>query len=492
MSDKTDTEVKKRNKKKNEWTPGRILTTIIIAVLALLMVGGLYYFLVIIRQNTDDSTVYGYYNKEAVKYEPYNVFSETINGDTSFQTASEHEDSTQMIYSFYSAYQQQLIFQAVNQMAKKAGIGFSNDLVNKTIVDSGVYSTNGTGYDDEVYRNTRAQQRQVIRTFYEKNYPYTVVVEDIQTPNLTQVEKDVIGEIADNTRSFEYFVIDYHVYPDYLAQDYDISSMTKNIDEEGNEIEPTVDEIKEYIFQNEPELIKAYIDENVLASALSLAETNFEEAADIYSSGITTVENAAVNVSSSSYIYGVSARDSLGKLNSVYTEDLAKELHSAELGHVFSPIELSNSEGYLIVRVTAVRGDSLHSDLSASEETEQESETTEQTAEQEEPSYSSRSISEFLFEVNGALNIYGDMRNAVLGSEKHENLALPKIIDLVDKIIQNNRLLKNNSTNVSESSESSESTESTENTTSAENPINTEATTETTVEDDAEVITTAE
>ena len=332
------------NKKKSDWSVKKVLTTIIIAVLALLMVGSLYYIIILVQQDKDESNVFGHYNGEAIKYEAGSAFYNSLNGNQDYITAATNGDAQGIYQAWYQAYQTEVVYTALKQMAEEAGIVVPQSLVDEMIVGSGLYASEDGSktFDEEVYKAASQADRSVTYQYYTKLFPYFVVVNDYQTVLASDFEKNFVTELAKNTRSFDYYVVGSNVYPDDLALAYDISEMPV---EEGKEA--SLEEIKAYIFAKEPETVKPYIEEAVAKISSGIS---FEDAAENIASGVIEVENAVNNVGGSTYFYNdVRSADPEGYLAAAMNIDLAKELYNAEAGYETDPIEVNGS--YIVVRV---------------------------------------------------------------------------------------------------------------------------------------------
>ena len=216
-----ETKPKKAKKDSEPWTAKRIITTVIIAILALLMIGGLYYIIIMISQSkSEDSNAWGYYNGKAIKIETNNVFYNTLMNDSDLQTAYTNGDYSTMMQSYYSAYQQQVIFTAITEDAETAKIAAPQELVNDLIISSGIYNDDDGNFSEETYKSTAEASRILINSYYTSLYPYQVVLSDYSSAIVSDAEKNFVCALAGKTRSFEYFVVDYNAYPDDLAAEY--------------------------------------------------------------------------------------------------------------------------------------------------------------------------------------------------------------------------------------------------------------------------------
>ncbi len=216
-----ETKPKKAKKDSEPWTVKKILTTVIIAILALLMIGSLYYIIVMISQSkSENANAWGYYDGEAIKIETNNVFYNTLMSDSNFQTAYASGDYSTIMQSYYSAYQQQVIFTAISKDAKAAKIATPQKLVDQMILDAGVYNDEDGNFSEEVYKGTADANKILVNSYYTSLYPYQVVLSDYASAIVADEEKDFVEELASKTRSFDYFVVDYKAYPNELAAEY--------------------------------------------------------------------------------------------------------------------------------------------------------------------------------------------------------------------------------------------------------------------------------
>lgn len=344
MSDKDLKSDISLEKKKEPWTAKRVITTIIIVALALLMIGGSYYIIIMIRQSNDNGNVFGYYDGQPIKYEAGTVFAANIN-QSDYSTAIMNNDFNSLWSIWYSAYQNEIVYQAMNKAGKEAGIIAVPELVNKLIIDSGVYSDGTNSFSEEVYKSTQVSLRNSQYNYMENIYPYQMVMKDLYDTKVSSRELQTVSELSSKGRSFDYIVIDYNVYPDSLASEYDISAMEKSTDENGNTIEPTLSEIKAYIFKNNPELVTSYIDEAVAA----VASMDFDSATKDYKN--VTIDSASNNIGKSSFLMGLEYADAEGYLNKAASSDeaLSRTLFTEAEGYVTDPISVDGA--YIIVRV---------------------------------------------------------------------------------------------------------------------------------------------
>ena len=212
---------KETNKKKEPMTVKKIITILIIAVLAMLMVGGVYYIIVMVAQSrADKANAWGYYDGEAITIEQNNVFYNTLVNDSNLQTAYLNGDYQTLYDSYYGAYQAQVVYTALSKEAEKAKIVAPQTLVNELILRAGVYNGEDGNFSQEVYNSaTEAEKAQVV-TYYTNYYPYNLVLSDLQSTVVSEKELEFVAKVSENSRTFEYFIIDYNIYPDDLTIAY--------------------------------------------------------------------------------------------------------------------------------------------------------------------------------------------------------------------------------------------------------------------------------
>jgi hypothetical protein len=211
----------KKKEKKEPMSFKKLITIIIIAVLALLMVGGVYYVVVLISQDkAEKASAWGSYDGKDVRIENNNVFYNTLMNDSNLQNAYLSGDYNTMLSSYYNAYQAQVVFQALDQEAQDAGIVAPQKLVDQLILKSGVYNDADGNFSEEVFDASSDAQKTQINNFYTNYYPYSVVLADLQSTIISEKEMDFVVQLARDTRTFDYFVINYNAYPDDLAKAY--------------------------------------------------------------------------------------------------------------------------------------------------------------------------------------------------------------------------------------------------------------------------------
>ena len=222
MADKNLKAVESKSKAKKEpMSFKKVLTIIIIAILAVLMLGGIYYIVLMFQQSKSENlNAWGFYDGEPILLESNSVFYNTLANDSSLTTAYLNGDYNSLLSSYYTAYQAQVVYTAVSKEAEKAGILTSQDLINDMILTAGVYSDENGNFSEDVFNSATESEKVAINNYYTSYYPYNQVLVDLQLAIVSEKEKEFINQIGSSTREFDYFIIDFHAYPDELAQAY--------------------------------------------------------------------------------------------------------------------------------------------------------------------------------------------------------------------------------------------------------------------------------
>ncbi len=222
-----EVESKQKKSKKEPMSLKKIITIVVIAVLALLMVGGFSYVMVLVSQSkAEKESAWGSYDGEDIRIENNNVFYNTLMSDTNLQTAYLSGDYNTMLSSYYNAYQAQVLFLALSKEAKQAGIVAPQELVNKLIIRNGIYNGEDGNFSEEKFNAASESEKLNVNNFYTSYYPYTVVLSDLQSTIVGNNEQNFVVQMSEDSRTFDYFVVDYNAYPDNLAADYGAQNTT--------------------------------------------------------------------------------------------------------------------------------------------------------------------------------------------------------------------------------------------------------------------------
>lgn len=222
VSSANDKELKavesKKKANKEPLTFKKIITIVIIVILALLMVGGFSYALTMINQSKAEAkSTWGSYNGESIMLENNNVFYNTLVNNENFQQAYLSGDYNTLMSIYSQAYQQQVIHTALSQEAKEAGIVAPQDIVDDMILAAGVYNDADGNFSAENYKAASEANKLQVNNYYKALVPYNTVIGDLQSAVISKAETEFVGDIAGMVRNFEYFVVNYNVYPEEKA-----------------------------------------------------------------------------------------------------------------------------------------------------------------------------------------------------------------------------------------------------------------------------------
>ena len=214
-------DAKKEKAAKKPFSVKNFIVKIIIVILALLMVGSAYYIVILLTSDkSEEQASYGSYDGENILLEYNNVFYNTLMSDENFQNAYSTGDYNSLWTSYYQAYQSQVMYIALTKLAKKAGITAPQALVNKAIIESGVYNDENGSFSEDVYKSTDATVRSNTEGYFRTILPYQTVLNDIFTTVTSAQEKAFVSELAGEARNFSYFAVDYNSYPDEKAKEF--------------------------------------------------------------------------------------------------------------------------------------------------------------------------------------------------------------------------------------------------------------------------------
>jgi hypothetical protein len=148
--------------------------------------------------------VFGTYGKEKIEYAYGNYFYEQYQNYANQYKTSANTSAEQVAYQIWkNAYDSTVIYTALNQMAKKAGIIASNAVVNRRIIDSGYYNVDGK-FDAATYNKATTEQKASIEKSVRESLAPSIVYNDISTVLTSNAEQDYVAAMADNSRTFQY------------------------------------------------------------------------------------------------------------------------------------------------------------------------------------------------------------------------------------------------------------------------------------------------
>jgi peptidyl-prolyl cis-trans isomerase D len=207
------TKFKQKGKEKISF--GRIITYVILALIAIALI-----FSVVLpsfsRQGQASSITFGTLDGKPIEFRYGNYFYRQYQN-----LAQQNKGSSDAVaYQIWrGAFENTVIYTALNKMAVDVGYKVTDEKLNQAIIDSGAYNRDGK-FDTKLYEQTPADRKKTVKQQIEENLPLEAVMNDISSLLTASGELDYIMSIGDKSRSFEYALFDYSLYPDALATNY--------------------------------------------------------------------------------------------------------------------------------------------------------------------------------------------------------------------------------------------------------------------------------
>lgn len=247
-------------KSKRKITPGWVFGMIVLLLIAVSFVLAPA-IQAIIGPTNADGIVFGKYGKEDIKYAYGNYFYDQVQNYGS-QYSNSGGDPTQTLYQVWkSAYDSTVLYTAVNQLASKAGIIASDEVVNRAIIDSGAYNKDDK-FDVELYQKATAESKASVEKSVRRSVPYQIVIDDIGSALSSSAEADYVAKMASEGRTFNYVDINASLYPDENASAYALQN-------------------KQLFYSMDLSIISVETEDEAktLSSAIASGEKSFEEVA---------------------------------------------------------------------------------------------------------------------------------------------------------------------------------------------------------------------
>lgn len=276
----------------------------------------------VLGKRNQSNLVFGTYGKEDISYAYNNYFYDQVQHYAD-QYKGLQSDPTQALYQIWkSAYDSTVVYTAVGQLAKQAGIQVNSDVLNRAIIDSGVYHKDGK-FDVDTYQKATAERKSAIESSIRRNLPYQMVMTDISSVIASEAEREYVGSMAATVRDFSYLLFDSSLYPNEEAIAYAL----------GNK----------------------QLFESVELSIISLGSAeDAEEVASSLRSGLYSFEEAARERSLDMYASGdgyIGTIPFFAITPNFRYEDEASALLSASTGSIVGPFETNG--GWAVYRVMA-------------------------------------------------------------------------------------------------------------------------------------------
>jgi hypothetical protein len=269
----------------------------------------------VIGKKQGTGLVFGTYGKEKIQYAYGNYFYDQYQNYANQYKTSSSTNTEQVVYQIWkSAYDSTVLYTALNQMAKKAGIIASSAVVNRRIIDGGYYNVDGK-FDLATFNKATTEQKTDIEKSVKESLIPSIVANDVGSVLSSTAEQEYVAAMADNSRTFQYAAFDASLYPDEDAASYAVKN---------------------------PQLFYSIDLSTISADSKESAQTIL----DSINNGDKTFEEAALSESKDAY---AAKNGKVGKLyffqisSNFKNVDDAQQLFSAEPGKPFGPVEGPNS-----------------------------------------------------------------------------------------------------------------------------------------------------
>lgn len=309
----------KKGSKKSLWWFLGVIILVLISITFILPQTGLF--------NKDQSSYvsFGSYDGKKIELEPNSFFYFNLNNVyNQYVQAYGEENVGQFMYNiYYTAFQNSLINEDFQSLAKKAGFEASNKEISNAVVNNGFYSDGTSNFSQDVYNKAADSQKSQIVAWMEAYVPFATVQSDINNVKISQSEQKFISSLSEDRRSFEYLRVDALSYPDEEATNYY---------EENANLFNTVNLISA-TYATEEEATEAMV--KIANGTLTMTEA-VESSIDAFKSNEGKMEN----------IYRYFFDNYLAS----YKPEMVDEIYSAEKNSLIGPVQ--NSSGYSIYYVT--------------------------------------------------------------------------------------------------------------------------------------------
>lgn len=296
-------------KQKSKITPGWVFGMIVLLLIAVsfVLAPAIQAF---VGPNNADGIVFGKYGKEDIKYAYGNYFYDQVQ-NFGGQYKNTGDNATQTLYQVWkSAYDSTVLFTAVNQIASKAGLIAADEVVNRSIINSGAYNKDGK-FDVELYQKATAESKASVEKSIRRSVPYQIVIDDIGSALSSSSEADYVAKMASEGRSFNYVDINASQYPNEKASAYALQN-------------------KQLFYSMDLSIISVETEDEArtLSSAIASGEKTFEETALSSSK-----DNYAANEGKVGTVYY------FGLVSNFKNPEDATKLLTAKSGDVIGPLE---------------------------------------------------------------------------------------------------------------------------------------------------------
>ena len=377
------TEGKKQKEQKKPGAKPRVTLGWILGMAVLLLIAASFVLGptigALVGKRTQNSVVFGTYGKEKIRYELNNYFYDRVQ-EAYANPPRELQGNPELMHYWMwrSAYDATVVDTAINQLAKQAKIEINNDVLNRAIINSGVYHKDGK-FDEATYNKATTERKRAVESSIRHSLLHETVMGDISSVLAAEGETEYVGAMASSVRDFSYLYLSPALYPNSAAVAYAL---------EHKSLFETID-----------------------ISIISLA--SLEDAEELYTSlksGLYSFEEAAREQSLDSYASG---QGYIGEVpyfaitpNFRYEEE-GSALLSGESGSILGPFETNG--GWAIYQINA-----------AAEEADLASDATLNLVKNYIASYESELMSSYLSNLVEEVNAYAQAHGLVAAAQEFD------------------------------------------------------------------------
>lgn len=202
----------KKDRKKHGKSLGWIIGVVVLILISLTFVLPTTIF----TGSGSSSVEFGRYNGEKIELSYGNYFYQQLASIMS----SGAVNSQNMMQAYQRAYYMTVLETALRQMADQAGITVSDKMIDRAIIESGIFNDENGNYSSDLYREASAMEKSSVRMQLEETVPAQRVLTDISSVKTSAAENEFVSSFNDTVRAFDYITVDYSAYPDADAVAY--------------------------------------------------------------------------------------------------------------------------------------------------------------------------------------------------------------------------------------------------------------------------------
>ncbi len=210
---------KEQKKKRKPITFSKVFTYLVLALISTVLIVG-----VVVpslgSSRKSNSIVFGTYGNEKIEFKPGNYFYTQYQAQARQNTGNTEQASYQI---WRGAYENTVFHTAISKMASDAKIIVAESTLNKAIIDSGSYSTDGK-FDIALYEKASVESKNTLKKQISNSIPTQIVLTDILSTLSSDSELDYILSIGDQSKAFDYVVFDSSLYPDEATKEYALAN----------------------------------------------------------------------------------------------------------------------------------------------------------------------------------------------------------------------------------------------------------------------------